>query len=69
MALLVRRLARRADPVPTVPRQPLLPGRVQRRVQQERLGIVPEEMDGGHLPALAHPEELVERLEACRAEL
>jgi pimeloyl-ACP methyl ester carboxylesterase len=35
---------------------------------QERLGIVPDEMDGGHLPALARPDDLVERLEAYRAE-
>jgi pimeloyl-ACP methyl ester carboxylesterase len=41
----------------------------QRRVVRERLGIVPDEMNSGHLPALAHPLELVERLEAYRAEL
>ena len=40
------------------------PADFQRRVVKERLGITPDEMDGGHLPALAHPEELVERLEA-----
>jgi len=34
-----------------------------------RLGIVPDEMDGGHLPALGHPHELVQRLEAYRAAL
>ena len=39
------------------------------RVVRERLGIVPDEMDGGHLPALARPEELVERLEGYRREL
>jgi hypothetical protein len=26
-------------------------------------------MDGGHLPALAHPQELVERLEVYRTAL
>jgi pimeloyl-ACP methyl ester carboxylesterase len=41
----------------------------QRRVVRERLGIVPDEMDGGHLPALGRPHELVQRLEAYRAEL
>jgi pimeloyl-ACP methyl ester carboxylesterase len=41
----------------------------QRRVVQERLGFVPDEMSGGHLPALAHPEELVEHLERYRAEV
>ena len=38
-----------------------------RRVVRERLGITPDEMESGHLPALAHPRELVERLEAYRA--
>ncbi|SDD53700.1 Pimeloyl-ACP methyl ester carboxylesterase [Rhodococcus tukisamuensis] len=42
------------------------PADFQRRVVRERLGIVPDEMDGGHLPALAHPEELTARLEAYR---
>jgi pimeloyl-ACP methyl ester carboxylesterase len=46
-----------------------LPAEFQRRVVRERLGIVPDEMPGGHLPALAHPEELVKRLEAFRAEV
>ena len=39
------------------------PAEFLRRVVHERLGITPDEMDGGHLPALAHPEELVEQLE------
>jgi hypothetical protein len=38
----------------------------QRRVVGERLGIVPDEMGGGHLPALARPGELVGRLEQFR---
>jgi pimeloyl-ACP methyl ester carboxylesterase len=42
------------------------PAEFMRRVVRERLGIVPDEMAGGHLPALGHPEELVERLEAYR---
>jgi hypothetical protein len=45
------------------------PADFQRRVVRDRLGIVPDEMDGGHLPALARPRELVRRLEAYRAEL
>jgi hypothetical protein len=44
------------------------PADFQRRVARERLGIVPDEMAGGHLAALSHPEELVERLEGMRAE-
>jgi pimeloyl-ACP methyl ester carboxylesterase len=45
------------------------PADFQRRVVKERLGLVPDEMDGGHLPALARPHELVQRLEAYRAAL
>jgi pimeloyl-ACP methyl ester carboxylesterase len=41
------------------------PAPFMRRVVKERLGIVPDEMDGGHLPALSRPQELVDRLEAC----
>ena len=40
-----------------------------RRVVQERLGITPDEIDGGHLPALSHPDALVNRLEAYRQEI
>ncbi len=40
----------------------LFPAPFQRRVVRDRLGITPDEMDGGHLPALARPEELAERL-------
>ena len=46
-----------------------LPADFQRRVAQERLGITPDEMIGGHLPALAHPDELVEWLERYRTEV
>lgn len=47
----------------------LFPADFQRRVVAERLGIVPDEMDGGHLPALARPDELVAHLEAFREAL
>jgi pimeloyl-ACP methyl ester carboxylesterase len=40
------------------------PADFQRRVVRERLGGVPDEMDGGHLPALARPHELAQRLVA-----
>ena len=42
------------------------PAEFMRRVVRQRLGITPDEMDGGHLPALSHPDELVARLEAYR---
>jgi hypothetical protein len=34
----------------------------QRRVARERLGLEPDEMDGGHLPMLSRPEDLARRL-------
>jgi pimeloyl-ACP methyl ester carboxylesterase len=40
----------------------LFPADLQRRVVRERLGIEPDEMDAGHLPALARPDELADRL-------
>jgi pimeloyl-ACP methyl ester carboxylesterase len=45
------------------------PADFQRRVARQRLGIVPDEMEGGHLPALARPHELVRRLEEYRTNL
>lgn len=61
------------DAWPDVPTKFLLcredrffPAEFMRRVVPARLGIAPDELDSGHLPALAHPEELVERLEAYR---
>jgi hypothetical protein len=40
------------------------PADFQRRVVKDRLGITPDEMPGGHLPALARPKDLAERLDA-----
>jgi pimeloyl-ACP methyl ester carboxylesterase len=39
------------------------PAEFMRRVVRERLGITPDEIDGGHLPALARPQDLVEWME------
>lgn len=39
------------------------PADFQRRVVGERLGLVPDELRSGHLPALAHPAELADRLD------
>jgi pimeloyl-ACP methyl ester carboxylesterase len=44
----------------------LFPPPFLRRVAQERLGIAPDEIDGGHTPALSRPRELADRLEAYR---
>ncbi|MGH2750344.1 MAG: alpha/beta hydrolase [Actinomycetota bacterium] len=45
------------------------PTEFMRRVAQDRLGLTPDEIDGGHCIALSRPKELAERLEAYRAEL
>jgi pimeloyl-ACP methyl ester carboxylesterase len=42
----------------------VFPASFLRRVAQERLGITPDEIDGGHTPALSRPKELADRLEA-----
>lgn len=40
----------------------LFPLEFQRRVARDRLGIVTDEIDGGHLPMLSRPAELARRL-------
>ena len=64
------------DTWPDVPTQFLLcrddrmfPAAWMRGVVRDRLGIIPDEIDGGHCPALSRPRELADRLEAYRAEL
>jgi len=47
----------------------LFPASWMRGVVRERLGIEPDEIDGGHCPALSRPGDLSERLEMYRAEL
>jgi pimeloyl-ACP methyl ester carboxylesterase len=47
----------------------LFPPAFLRRISRERLGIVPDEMDGGHCPALGRPRELAERLESYLASI
>ena len=58
---------------PDVPKRVLLcrddrlfPAPFLRRVARECLGITPDEIDGGHTPALSRPKELADRLEAYR---
>lgn len=46
----------------------VFPPRFLRRVAQERLGIVPDEMSGGHTPALSRPHDLADRLMAYGVE-
>lgn len=46
----------------------LMPASFLRRVARQRLGITPDEIDGGHTPALSRPTELAERLHAYAAE-
>jgi pimeloyl-ACP methyl ester carboxylesterase len=45
------------------------PAEFLRRLVRERLGIVPDEMPGDHMPMLGHPKELADRLESYRTEL
>jgi pimeloyl-ACP methyl ester carboxylesterase len=46
----------------------LFPAGFVRRVARERLGITADEIDSGHTPALSHPAELAERLDAYAVE-
>jgi pimeloyl-ACP methyl ester carboxylesterase len=46
----------------------LFPTTFRRRVAQEGLGFPPNEIDGGHTPALSRPRALADRLEANAAE-
>jgi len=46
----------------------LFPAPFLRRVAQQRLGITPDEIEGGHTPALSRPKELADRLEAYAAQ-
>jgi pimeloyl-ACP methyl ester carboxylesterase len=64
------------DSWPEVPTRYLLcrddrffPADWMRGIVRERLGIVPDEINGGHCPALSRPRELAERLDAYRIEL
>src|SRR5438309_835900 len=64
------------DAWPDVPTRFLLcrddrffPAEFQRRVVRERLGLTPDEMDGGHLPAFSHPKELADRLDGYAREV
>lgn len=50
-------------------RDRLFPLPFMQRLSGERLGITPEEIDTGHLPALARPDALVELLERLRVEV
>lgn len=47
----------------------LLPAAFLCRISRERLGITPDELDGGHTPALSRPKELADYLLACVAEV
>lgn len=65
---------RKPWPLPSWPRVPtefllcrndrLFPAAFMRRVVRERLGIVPDEIDGGHMVMLSRPGELADRLVA-----
>ena len=44
------------------------PAAFMRGVVGERLGLVPDEIDSGHLPAFSRPRELAERIDAYCAQ-
>ncbi len=46
----------------------LFPAGFLRRIARERLGIIPDEIGGGHTPALSRPNELADRLQAYAAD-
>ena len=59
------------DAWPDVPTRVLIarndqffPTDFQRRVAADRLGLVPDEIDGGHAVALSHPKQLADQLTA-----
>ncbi len=65
-----------ADRWPAVPtrvvagrKDRLFPLDMVRRLSRDRLGITPDVIDSGHLPALSKPGELVELVESYRLEL
>jgi pimeloyl-ACP methyl ester carboxylesterase len=45
----------------------LFPPAYLRRIARQRLGITPDEIDGGHTSALSRPRELADRLDAYAA--
>jgi pimeloyl-ACP methyl ester carboxylesterase len=57
-ALATRCVAGRAHQVHPLQRRPVLPPTFMRRVAQERLGTIPDEVPGCHCAALSHPREL-----------
>ena len=64
------------DAWPNVPTKVLLarndhffPVEFLRKLAKDRLGIMADEMDGGHCPMLGHPTELAERLENYRLDV
>ena len=56
-------LARRPDEGDRRPKRPALPTRVHAPLARGARGREPDEIDSGHLPALARPDELTELLE------
>ncbi|MEE6272368.1 alpha/beta fold hydrolase [Georgenia wangjunii] len=50
-------------------RDRLFPPDLQRRLARERLGLVADELDAGHVIPLARPRELVDLLERYRADV
>jgi pimeloyl-ACP methyl ester carboxylesterase len=47
----------------------LFPAAFQLRIAEERMGLVGDVIDGGHMAALSRPREVADRLEAVRREV
>jgi hypothetical protein len=65
-ALAIGAAAERPDQGARRPPDRLFPLEFMRRLALERLNIVADVIDTGHLPALSRPDELVRRLESYR---
>jgi hypothetical protein len=60
-------MACRADEVSPLPRRPHVFSDLGASPRPERLGIEPDEIDGGHYISLSRPRELADRLAAYAA--
>jgi hypothetical protein len=61
-AMAAAGVAQRADQGPPLSRRSIVPAGGLRRVARERLGITPDEIDGGHRVYLSRPAALTDRL-------
>jgi hypothetical protein len=63
-ALAIGCMARRTNKVLLCRDDRFFPAEWLRKVVKDRLGITPDEIDGGHCVALSRPRELADRLDS-----